>query len=188
MQSSRAQALVGDVCKSCHHPFIRCFITFDVLPLIEFKNGSLSDQEALSSICKYPPPYGHTNDSFNESINNALRNTDRMGHVPVEVDQKVLESFNRKEIFTLGTISSGRMRFFKNMIPEIGIAVCNECLNFFNEEDYEYEFLKQDACPFCGSKNCGNVSIYAYIEIILACHRLWAHFLLHSTGMFSHCD
>lgn len=47
----------GDVCTSCGHPFVRSFINFDVLPLVEFvPDPSISDEEAMDLIRR--PPTG----------------------------------------------------------------------------------------------------------------------------------
>ena len=41
----------GDVCTSCGHPFVRSFINFDVLPLVEFvPDPSISDDDAMELI------------------------------------------------------------------------------------------------------------------------------------------
>ena len=41
----------GDVCTSCCHPFIRSFLNFDLLPLVEFAPDSkISIEEALELI------------------------------------------------------------------------------------------------------------------------------------------
>lgn len=41
----------GDVCSSCGHPFVRSFISFDILPLVEFvPEPSISDDEAIELI------------------------------------------------------------------------------------------------------------------------------------------
>jgi intraflagellar transport protein 122 len=46
----------GDVCTNCGHPFVRSFINFDVLPLVEFvPDPSISDEEAIELI-RQPPP------------------------------------------------------------------------------------------------------------------------------------
>ena len=40
-----------DVCTSCGHPFVRSFLNFEVLPLIEFvPEASISDEEALDCV------------------------------------------------------------------------------------------------------------------------------------------
>jgi intraflagellar transport protein 122 len=45
----------GDVCTNCGHPFVRSFINFDVLPLVEFvPDPSISDEEAIELI-RQPP-------------------------------------------------------------------------------------------------------------------------------------
>ena len=148
-----------DSCSTCSHPFIRCFVNFDVLPLIEFRPlNSISCQEALGMISKYPSDESASHALFNDAINFNLCDTEAMGYVPVEVDHKTLASFNREEIYTVRTSLSDDIRFYKNMIPEIGIAVCQNCGKFFHEEDYEYEFLKHNGCPVCKTTTNGDVS------------------------------
>jgi len=45
----------GDVCTNCGHPFVRSFINFDVLPLVEFvPDPSISDEEAIELIRRQP--------------------------------------------------------------------------------------------------------------------------------------
>ena len=45
----------GDVCTNCGHPFVRSFINFDVLPLVEFvPEPSISDEEAIELIRRNP--------------------------------------------------------------------------------------------------------------------------------------
>lgn len=45
----------GDVCTNCGHPFVRSFINFDVLPLVEFvPEPSISDEEAIELIRRQP--------------------------------------------------------------------------------------------------------------------------------------
>jgi intraflagellar transport protein 122 len=45
----------GDVCTNCGHPFVRSFINFDILPLVEFvPEPSISDEEAIELIRTNP--------------------------------------------------------------------------------------------------------------------------------------
>lgn len=45
----------GDVCTNCGHPFVRSFINFDILPLVEFvPEPRITDEEAIDLI-KQPP-------------------------------------------------------------------------------------------------------------------------------------
>lgn len=46
----------GDFCKNCGHPFVRSFINFEILPLVEFvADPTISDDEALELIQQAPP-------------------------------------------------------------------------------------------------------------------------------------
>jgi hypothetical protein len=41
----------GDVCTNCGHPFVRSFVNFDILPLVEFvPEPRISDEEAIELI------------------------------------------------------------------------------------------------------------------------------------------
>jgi intraflagellar transport protein 122 len=41
----------GDVCTNCGHPFVRSFINFDILPLVEFvPESTISEEEAIEMI------------------------------------------------------------------------------------------------------------------------------------------
>jgi intraflagellar transport protein 122 len=51
----------GDNCTNCGHPFIRSFITFDILPLVEFipDSKSISNEEAIELIRQSPNSNSH---------------------------------------------------------------------------------------------------------------------------------
>ena len=58
----------GDVCTNCGHPFVRSFINFDVLPLVEFvPEPSISDEEAIDMIRQPPHHLQHAADDFKTS-------------------------------------------------------------------------------------------------------------------------
>lgn len=49
----------GDICTNCGHPFVRSFINFDILPLVEFvPEPSITDEEAIELIRQQPSPSG----------------------------------------------------------------------------------------------------------------------------------
>ena len=53
--TSHTQSMHRDVCTSCGHPFVRSFLNFEVLPLIEFvPEASITDEEALDLIKEFP--------------------------------------------------------------------------------------------------------------------------------------
>lgn len=64
----------GDVCTNCGHPFVRSFINFDILPLVEFvPELSISDEEAIELI-RTPPNLrsGNNMNQWNEGIDDLL--------------------------------------------------------------------------------------------------------------------
>jgi intraflagellar transport protein 122 len=55
----------GDVCTNCGHPFVRSFINFDILPLVEFvPDPSISDEEAIELIRQPPPAHSSKQGAF----------------------------------------------------------------------------------------------------------------------------
>lgn len=148
---------VNDACAHCLHPNIRCFLNFDILPLVEFLPISSYDT-ALLLICETHNADSlrkdtNADDLFNAAITSALEEYDQK-YVPVKADNELLRHMNREDVFVLREASEtsgtqNSIRFFKNMIPEIGISLCQNCHHFFHEEDFEYHCLKQGSCPFC---------------------------------------
>jgi intraflagellar transport protein 122 len=50
----------GDVCTNCGHPFVRSFVNFDILPLVEFvPEPRISDEEAIDLIRQQARSGGH---------------------------------------------------------------------------------------------------------------------------------
>lgn len=159
-----------DSCSSCGYPFIRCFHTFEILPLVEFvTEKSILMEEAICMIqeCSdsfHPSPPNSNTMPFDRALDMALTES-ITSYVPIEVDEVALRSLNREEVFLIAsTTQPATVRLFKNMTPEIGLAVCSGCQQFFYEEDFEYEYLKNEGCPFCGHNVEGNVSWMYFIS------------------------
>ena len=187
---------MGDRCTNCGHPFIRSFINFDILPLVEFfPNMDISDAKAVEMLKNrggsgggsgrkgredmwdegkrddanvmtfggddddggYGGGDGDT-DAFNRAVNATLEHQDgAQTYEPVTVDAKGLLQMRREEVFCCKPIIEGmRMRFFKNMIPEIAVAISQPSHRFFNEEDFEFVYLRDGVCPVSRLKDVGD--------------------------------
>jgi len=87
-----------------------------------------------------------------------LENQDgAQAYEPVVVDGRCLLKMKREEVFCCKPIIAGmRMRFFKSMIPEIAVAVSQPCHRFFNEEDFEFVYLRDGVCPVSRLKDVGD--------------------------------
>lgn len=148
-----------DVCGYCKHPFIRCMISMEVLPLIEFTLDDQLNQSEAISIIRSDPPGDMTNQHlFYDAIDLLLRNSDGK-YRPVVANKEVLMSFNSLDVFAVQNVVNGTYRYYKNMIRDVGIAICPSCQHFFQERDFEYYYLKASGCPICLSPLDGaNVS------------------------------
>jgi len=186
----------GDVCTSCGHPFVRSFINFEILPLVEFvPEPSISDEEAIelirqsssssgsitnkkggrhggseskvdnADVLTFGEDEGKSNfgsskgpgdqDLFARCMNHAIETQDN-NYCPVTVNVKTLIAMNRTEVFVCRPSSKQkRCTFYKNMLPDISIAISQSCHRFFHLEDFEFAYLSEQACPYSRLKNVG---------------------------------
>jgi intraflagellar transport protein 122 len=123
----------------------------DVLPLVEFKPlHEISDEEAIGLIVNHESS-SKSRLLFDQCIQQSLEDQRREEEKVcpmIAVGYDVLASLDREEIFVVRA-KSNTTRFFKNVLPEIGIALCPECDHFFHEEDFEFAVLRDGGCPFC---------------------------------------
>mmetsp|Transcript_42469 Transcript_42469/g.56026 ORF Transcript_42469/g.56026 Transcript_42469/m.56026 type:complete len:85 (+) Transcript_42469:3463-3717(+) len=40
-------------------------------------------------------------------------------------------------------------RYFKNMVPDVAINMCENCCRFFIQDEYEFSYMELGHCPFC---------------------------------------
>jgi len=173
-----------DKCSNCGHAFVRCFLNFDILPLVEFApENDISDQEALELIDEYPDGRDNTDimdqdECFHSSINIALDRQQSCGdYVMIKADRETLRSFSKDEIFICSgypknidlkenneslNLAFLKKRYFKNMIPDVGIALSRQTNQFFHLEDFELAYLKLGRCPISRVKDIGNVSSFIF--------------------------
>ena len=146
-----------DSCSVCLHPYIRCMINYDVLPLIEFKpNDYIKERDAIEMIQSVPGS-NKADSLFHDAINSTLTDvSEQEGYHPVQIGRENLELFDRADVYIVRDEKNDSIRYFKNMIPEIGIAICHNCCQFFHEEDFEYQYLKQGHCPVCSHNQCSS--------------------------------
>lgn len=187
----------GDVCTNCGHPFVRSFINFDILPLVEFvPEPSISDEEAIELIRTHPnsssksvkgsegkigdaevfsmdPNDSHADmmgmtadlrggmspeEMFTTCLNKTLENqSNAMSYIPVTVDTAtLLHGMKRSEVFVCRpSTPNKRATFYKNMLPEIAIAISQSCHRFFHLEDFEFAYLSNKSCPYSRVKDVG---------------------------------
>ena len=119
-------------------------------------------------------------DAFSRCVNRALDAQERTKeYAVVRADAEALRQLSRDEVFVkrvpprpedaaeaLGAAADGaeggeplgRLRFYRNMMPDIThIALSQPCGRFFHEEDFEFAFLKAGGkCPFSRVSDIGD--------------------------------
>lgn len=71
---------------------------------------------------------------------------------PVEVNEKCLTHMRYEEVFIVDYTKfcpNMPRRYYKNMIPDVPITMCDNCCKFFIQDDYEYAYVEHGHCPFC---------------------------------------
>lgn len=86
-------------------------------------------------------------------------------YLPMMLNERQLKSLEQCEVFWVDLTSYNpdyKIRYYKNMQPEVMVDNCRECGRFFLLEEYELEFLIRKKCPFCSfgdKKNKSNDEI-----------------------------
>lgn len=76
----------------------------------------------------------------------------------VVVPARCLQSLKREDVFRVhaGACGGATARLYKNMMPDIPLALSQPCGRFFHEEDFEFALLKEGRCPFSRVKDIGD--------------------------------
>lgn len=84
---------------------------------------------------------------------------------PVEVDERVMMNMRYEEIYIVDFSKfcpKIPRRYFKNMVPDVSITMCENCCNFFLQDEYEFAYIEKGHCPFCRNveKDKGVKNVY----------------------------
>jgi len=152
----------GDQCAHCHHPFVRCMATFEILPLVEFElESSLKLEDAMKLLDTITAPIkgkqgGEGTDGLdiNDPFSKALVNADTsQAYKPIQVTAQMIKSFRKQDVYACTWPTSlVRTRLYRNIYPKTRISHCTTCNQFFHADKYEFEKLKNDCCLFCKTK------------------------------------
>eukprot|EP00795_Rhopilema_esculentum_P002487 gene2487-18150_t len=71
---------------------------------------------------------------------------------PVLIGRKALKNLNRNEVFIKRWPEPLRYQYYKNIIPDVSIKMCQSCFRMFHTEDFELALLQHGHCPFCRFK------------------------------------
>ena len=90
---------------------------------------------------------------------------------PVEVDERILKSLRYEEIFIVDYSQycpAFPRKYFKNMVPDVAITLCEKCCKFFLQDEYEFAYIEKGCCPFCKNqeKDKGVKNVYGSLADI----------------------
>ncbi|KAB0796579.1 hypothetical protein PPYR_10640 [Photinus pyralis] len=155
-------------CVNCGHKFIYSFVTFEILPLVEFElDDNISDLEAIRLI--ETPPSAESKgkqeisethetlqldfdtDDIDEAFTSKVINYDKdeSKYKPVVVGRKILLSLDSSNVLVCKRNPPLHFQYYRNLIPDVQITLCCYCFKFFHVDDFELQVLQKGFCPFC---------------------------------------
>lgn len=92
---------------------------------------------------------GEDDDAFHHQLMNLEQTMDGV-YPPITVDAKTLLGMREEEVFVRHLPAAvAPYEFYRSVIPDLAIKLCETCQHFFHEEDYEFHVLQYKCCPFC---------------------------------------
>lgn len=84
---------------------------------------------------------------------------------PVEVDERVLQHMRFEEVYIVDyskLCPTLPKRYYRNMVPDVSITLCEQCCKFFLQDEYEFAYIEKGHCPFCKNveKDKGVKNVY----------------------------
>ncbi|XP_055948629.1 intraflagellar transport protein 122 homolog isoform X1 [Argiope bruennichi] len=155
----------GNICFNCKQPFVYSFISFEILPVVEFfLEDGIDDDEAYKLLARKPKLESNStvmmdsntqylkiedNDPFEDDTDIFTYDAATGEAGPLILNRKKLEMMNLSEVIICKWPHPLRTQYFKNVLPSVQIHKCIKCNKLFHSDDYELEILKKNCCPFC---------------------------------------
>lgn len=152
----------GNWCVTCGEPFVYSFISFEVLPVVQFHlDDDISDEEAIKLISSDNPHQQQNekngdievlqfHDEVEDSFTSCLVSTNESGmYSRVIVDRNMLSKMHWSEVVIKKWEPPLRYEYYRSLLPNVQIRLCSSCNQMFYAEDYELHVLCKGQCPFC---------------------------------------
>ncbi|KAK7866290.1 hypothetical protein R5R35_007119 [Gryllus longicercus] len=158
----------GNGCTNCGQPFVYSFVSFEILPLVEFQlEPGISDEEAVHLI-EAPAPSQSQADNWMERGDDNFQAlqfddtsaiddpftacvNDNADFLPVVVNRSTLQAMEPDSVVICRWPSPLKYQFYRNILPELQITLCSICNKVFHVDDFEVQILQKGHCPFCRS-------------------------------------
>jgi intraflagellar transport protein 122 len=80
--------------------------------------------------------------------------------LPLTLDRDALRAIDPRNVIIVKRPKPLKTKFFRNLLPELGISLCPSCNQCFHSEDFELQVLQKGFCPFC--RNSGENLLNSY--------------------------
>mmetsp|Transcript_5353 Transcript_5353/g.11710 ORF Transcript_5353/g.11710 Transcript_5353/m.11710 type:complete len:1236 (+) Transcript_5353:188-3895(+) len=155
----------GDFCINCGAPFIRSFVTFEQLPLVEFElDNDITDDEAqrilgedagVVEARRGTRPSGMGADVLRldegdnlHRIDDAFTAQQMVPNSVIRVDRATLRRMKTAEVIVRSWPNPNiANQYFRMMEAEVPLMV-GPCGHFFEQDEYEMAGLEKSAAPF----------------------------------------
>lgn len=144
--SNFSMHMSGNQCPNCQQDFIFSYVSFEILPLAEFfPETDISSDEAERLLMAPPRPNETAVDPFTETIIQ-----DELGDLlPMTLNRDSLKAIDRRNVILMKWPPPIGTKYYRNLLPELQITICSECIQAFHSEDFELQVLQKGYCPFC---------------------------------------
>ncbi|KAF4531888.1 hypothetical protein B566_EDAN000917 [Ephemera danica] len=161
----------GNRCINCYQPWCHSYVSFEILPLVEFElEDSITDEEAIRLIESTPENKTKSSGGWKEEAHDSDVQVLRMDDTPhdpftapimsfdgleeteislVKVDKTTLLSLEPREVVILQWPKPLKNQYYRNVLPDVPIAHCATCNKVFHVDDFELQSLQKGYCPFC---------------------------------------
>ncbi|XP_073975880.1 intraflagellar transport protein Oseg1 isoform X2 [Rhodnius prolixus] len=158
-----------NACTNCGQQFVHSFVTFEVLPLVEFYlEEGLSESEAIRLL---ESPSDDNDSSWTQNIDSNVQSM-RLDEssprpdpfsariisydgsssddlVPVIANRASLRALDISNVIICRYPKPLGVRFYRNLLPDVQVTACPHCHKIFHVDDYESSLLEKGFCPFC---------------------------------------
>nr|CAD7571466.1 unnamed protein product [Timema californicum] len=163
----------ANCCTNCRQPFVHSFVSFEILPLVEFQlEPGISDEDAMRLI-EAPAPVATEDAGWSQSAGDnfealrldeqtsdpftarllSLQSEDEEEFVPVIVNRPTLQVMDPGSVLVCQQPPPLGYQFYRNLLPDLQITLCPSCNKIFHVDDFEMQVLQKGHCPFCRSES-----------------------------------
>ncbi|CAG2056799.1 unnamed protein product [Timema podura] len=137
----------ANCCTNCRQPFVHSFVSFEILPLVEFQlEPGISDEDAMRLI-EAPAPVTTEDPGWSQSAGDnfealrldeqtsdpftarllSLQSEDEEEFVPVIVNRLTLQAMDPGSVLVCRQPPPLGYQFYRNLLPDLQITLCPSC-------------------------------------------------------------